>query len=63
MGYSKRFIEEQTDGQKFMKLMDLKPKTYTIDEVVNLINTWSMTTITKEDVLKFNDTRPIIKNL
>ena len=51
MSQTKRDLDLEQDGIKFMKIMNLQPKRYTIDEVLKLINKWSMFEITKEDVL------------
>lgn len=51
MSQTKRDLDLEQDGIKFMKIMNLQPKRYTIDEVLKLINKWSMIEITKEDVL------------
>lgn len=52
MSKTKRELDLEQDSLKFMRMMNLEPKRYTIDEVVKLINQWSMIQLTKEDVLK-----------
>jgi len=55
MGHSKRYMEMGDDVIKFAKLMDIKQKTYTEKEVLELINKWSMIPITKNNIQNLNN--------
>lgn len=52
MGHSKRNEDLRIDRKVFTSYIKDKPKdTFTLEEVVKLINIWVMTTITKEDII------------